>query len=215
MPAQPMFSTLLIDLRRNPRLRLWFALIVGVMCLYVLLLLRDALQSAEQQERAIAQSISRLRAHLAQPEWLQREQAASILVAQLESRLWQAPTAGLAQAALQDWLNSNLKQVQATKPMLTVTVMDEITAGSAPVAPALDPAGLGEAGPPTPPDLGKIRVKLGFDFGAPILLEFLRRLESNDKQIIVSSLIVQKVPLPHVELELLAYFQQQQPKPKL
>ena len=209
-----MLNNFINDLRSNPRLRLWLALIVGAIGLYALLLLRDALQNAEQQQRVVAQGITRLRAQLAQPEWLQRQEPANTLAAQMESRLWQAPTAGLAQAALQDWINTNLQQAQATKILITVTTVDEITAGAdgataAPAKPGLAPDGAA----PTPPDLWQIKAKVGFDFTAPSLLEFLKRVETYDKQIIVSALNVRQAPPTHVEVELLAYFKKQKPKP--
>lgn len=207
-----MLNNFLNDLRSNPRLRLWLALIVGAIGLYGILTMRDALQQAKQQERAVALSITRLRAQLAQPEWLQRVEPANILAAQLEGRLWQAPTAGLAQAALQDWLNTTLAQTKAGKPQVTVTVLDEMTAGTeiAPAPTSLAAAGAAPDGPPpTPPDLWKIKAKIGFAYTAPSLLEFLHRVETHDKQIIVDTLSVRKEPLAHVEAELLAYFQKQ------
>ena len=202
-----MLNNFLNDLRTNSRLRLWLALIVGAIGLYGVLLLRDALHNAEQQQRAVAQSVTRLRAQLAQPEWLERLPPAKILAVQLESRLWQAPTAGLAQAALQDWLNATLLQSQATKPQITVTVIDEISMGgdSTPTTP---PA-VADGAPTTPPDLWKIKAKVGFDFTPASLLAFLSRIENHDKQLIVDDLNVRKEPLSHVEVELLAYFQKQ------
>lgn len=202
-----MLNNFLNDLRTNSRLRLWLSLIVGAIGLYGVLLLRDALHNAEQQQRAVAQSVTRLRAQLAQPEWLERLPPAKILAVQLESRLWQAPTAGLAQAALQDWLNATLLQSQATKPQITVTVIDEISMGgdSTPTTP---PA-VADGAPTTPPDLWKIKAKVGFDFTPASLQAFLSRIENHDKQIIVDALNVRKEPLSHVEVELLTYFQKQ------
>lgn len=206
-----MLNNLLNDLRSNPRLRLWLALIVGVMGLYGVLLLRDALHNAEQQQRAVAQSVARLRAQLVQTEWLERLPAAKIMAVQLEGRLWQAPTAGLAQAALQDWLNAMLLQSKASKPLITVTVLDEITAGDGNAPPVSTPAGtaLADGAPATPPDLWKIKAKVGFDFTPESLLTFLSRIENHDKQIIVDALNVRKEPIPHVEVQLFAYFQKQ------
>ena len=209
-----MFNTFINDLRSNPRLRLWLVLIIGSIGLYALLLLRDALQNKEQQQRIAAQNISRLRAQLAQPEWLERLEPANTLAAQMEGRLWQAPTAGLAQAALQDWLQTNLQQAQATKPVITVTTFDEITAGTDGTVSTQPPTTGQDGSAPTPPDLWQIKAKVGFDFAAPSLLEFLSRIEANDKQIIVSALNVRKEPFAHVEVEILAYFQKQKQEPK-
>lgn len=207
-----MLNKFLDDLRGNPRLRMWLALIVGVLALYGVLLLRDALQSAEQQQRTLALSVSRLRTQLTQTEWLERLPPAKTLAVQMEGRLWQAPTAGLAQAAFQDWISASLVQVKASKPQITVTVLDEITAGAEGNAPpAIAPTTLAaaEGAPATPPDLWKIKAKVGFDSAVPSLLEFLGRIENHDKQIIVDALNIRKEPPSHVDVDLLAYFQKQ------
>jgi hypothetical protein len=205
-----MLNTFLNDLRHNLRLRLWLALIVGAVGLYGILLLRDALHNAEQQQQAVVRSVGRLQAQLTQTEWLERLPAAKILAVQLEGRLWQAPTAGLAQAALQDWLNASLIQSKATKPLITVTVLDEITAGGdGNAAPVNPPAATADGAPATPPDLWKIKAKVGFDFTPESLLAFLNRIENHDQQIIVDALSVRKEPIAHVEVQLLAYFQKQ------
>lgn len=207
-----MLNTLLNDLRSNARLRLWLALIFGALGLYGILHLRDTLQNTEQQQRVTALNITRLRAQLNQTEWLDRLAPAQTTSVQMESRLWQAPTAGLAQAALQDWINAALTQAKAGKPQVTVTVVDEMvnaSGGAAPAA-ATPSAPVGADGAPsTPPDLWKIKAKIGFAYTAPSLLDFLSNLANHDKQVIVVSLNVRKEPLPQAEAELVAYFQKQ------
>lgn len=207
-----MFSTFKADLQSTPRLRLWLALIVAAIGLYSLLVLRETLQNAEQKERAASLTISRLHAQLGQAEWLERLPPAQVMHAQMEGRLWQAPTGGLAQAALQDWLTAALAQAKATKTMLTVTMIDELTADASAPAPA--PAGAaGDGTAPTPPDLWKIKATVGFDFNQTSLLDLLQRIEAHDKHLVVNALSVRKEPLARVEIELLGYFQKQAAKP--
>lgn len=196
-----MIDNLLNQLRNNPRLRWGVALIIGIFWLYGILLLRETLQEQEQQHRAAAQSVSRLRAQLAQPEWTARVVPAKTMAVQLEGRLWQAPTSGLAQAAFQDWLNTAMLQTGVTRPMITVTVIDEAVANAPDQSEASDTT--------TPADLWKIKAKLGFDFSAPALLDFMSRIENHEKQIIVGTLNVRKEPMSHVEMELYGYFQKQ------
>ena len=209
-----MFNHFLTDLRTNLRMRLWLALIVGALALYGILVMREQLQKTQQEQRIVAQSITRLKAQITQVDWLQRQEPANILAAQLESRLWQAPTAGLAQAAFQDWLNATVQQTKATRPMVTVTVVDEIAPNASLASVSPDPTAPPEGSAPTPADLWKIKAKVGFDLSVPVLLEFLRRIETHDKQIIISMLDVRKEPLAHVEMDLTAYFQQQKPAAK-
>lgn len=196
-----MFDNLLNQLRDNPRLRWGAALIVGIFWLYSILLLRETLQEQEIQHRAATRSISRFRAQLAQPEWTARVIPAKIMAVQLEGQLWQAPTSGLAQAAFQDWLNATMVKAGVTRPQITVTVIDEIATDT--------PNQNQDSGTTTPPDLWKIKAKLGFDFSAATLLDFMSQIENHEKQIIVDTLNVRKEPFSHVEMELYGYFQKQ------
>lgn len=194
-----MIGNFLNELRENPRLRWGVALIIGIFWLYAILLLRESLQEQTQQHRAAMQSISRLRAQLAQPEWTARVAPARDMAMQLEGMLWQAPTSGLAQAAFQDWLNSAMIKAGVARSQITVTVIDEAVAN----APNQD------AGATTPVDLWKIRAKLGFDFNSVTLFDFMNRIENHEKQIIVDTLNVRKELAPRVEIELYGYFQKQ------
>jgi len=196
-----MLDSFLKQLRDNPRLRWGVALIVGIFWLYAILLLRESLEEQTQQQRAAAQAISRLRAQLAQSEWTARVIPAKIMAVQLEGRLWQAPTSGLAQAAFQDWLNAAMLKAGASRPQITVTVIDEVAANA--------PNQKQDSGTTTPADLWKIKAKLGFDFSAATLMDFLNLIENHEKQIIVGTLKVRREPMPYVEMELYGYFQKQ------
>lgn len=202
-----MFDNFLSQLRDTPRLRWGVALIIGILWLYAILLLRDSLQDQTQQHRAAAQTLSRLRAQLAQPQWTARVTPAKTMAVQLEGRLWQAPTPGLAQAAFQDWLNASMVKAGINKPQISVTVLEE----ALPNAPTQNLAsGTSTASSPpssTPADLWKLKAKLSLDFSAPSLMNFLALIENHDKQIIVGTLNARKEPSPRVDLELYGYFQ--------
>lgn len=196
-----MLDNFINQLRDTPRLRWGIALIVGTFGLYGILLLREALQEEDQQYRVAAQSISRLSAQLAQPEWVSRVVPAKTMAVQREAKLWQAPTPGLAQAAFQDWLNAAMVKAGVTHPQITVTVIDEAAVNAPNQSEGSDTT--------TPADLWKIKAKLGFDFSAATLMNFLDQIENNDKQIIVGAFNARKEPMPHVEMELYGYFQKQ------
>ncbi len=196
-----MFDDLLNELRSNPRLRSGIALIIGIFWLYGLLVLNETLHEENQRNQAATQTRARLQALLAQPEWQSRAMAAQATAVQLEGRLWQAPTTGLAQAAFQDWLSATMIQAGIARPQIAVTVADEI-------APVASSQGANVAGS-TPPGLWKVTAKLGFESNAPALLNFLNLLENNEKQIVVATLNVRKEPAPRVEMELSGYFQRQ------
>ncbi len=196
-----MLENFLNQLRENPRLRWGVAMIVGLFWLYAILLLRETLQQQEQQHRASAQSLSRLRTQLTQTEWISRVVPAKTLSVQLEGRLWQAPTSGLAQAAFQDALNSAMVKAGVTHSQISVIVVDELETNT--------PNQNQDSATTTPADLWKVKAKLGFDFNAAALLNFMSQIESHDKQITVAALKADKEPLNHVEVELVGYFQKQ------
>ena len=203
------------QLRDNPRLRWGVLLIIGIFWLYGVLVLRDDLQEKTLQQRSVVQSISRLRAQLAQTEWAARLTPARVLAVQLEGKLWQAPTSGLAQAAFQDWLNATLLKAGVASPQVSVTVVDDALTGpntSSASAASSTSAGSGPNSDPgavanTPTDLWKIKAKLSFELGATVASDILARIESNEKQVVVSALNVRKEPSPRVEMELFAFFQ--------
>ena len=196
-----MMDDFLSQLRTNSRLRWGLALILGIGWLYGVLVLRDSLQEQSQRLRAATQSIARIKTQLAQPEWASRAVAARAMGVQLDGRLWQAATPGLAQAAFQDWLSSTMVKSATTGPQVTVALVEDAPTNLA--TSATPPEGTSA----TPTDLWKIKAKLNFDFNAATLLDFLARMENNDKQIVVSTLVVRKEPAPRVELEVVAYFQ--------
>lgn len=196
-----MLDKFIIQLRDNPRLRWGIAVIVGIFWLYGILVLREAAQTEEQQYRAATNAISRLRAQLAQPEWASRVVDAKTMSVQMEGRLWQAPTSGLAQAAFQDWFNATIARTGVAHSLITVTVVDELMTNA--------PNQNQNFGTTTPADLWKIKAVIGFDYNATTMMEFMKAVENNEKQIILGSVNIHKEPSPHVEVELYGYFQKQ------
>jgi hypothetical protein len=194
-----MLKDFLAQLRETPRLRWMVALIIGTLWLYAVLLLRDNLQQNTQQYRSEVLAVARLRARLSQPEWLARVEPAKTMAVQLESRLWQAATSGLAQAAFQDAINSVMAKAAVANPQISVTVLDEAVANTPPQNQ--------DAGITTPPDLWKVKAKVGFDFNATTLLGLSSQIENHQKQITVGTLMVNKDQPNHVDMELYAYFQ--------
>lgn len=200
-----MMADFLNQLRTNPRLRMGLVLIIAIAWLYGVLTLRDEVKAQNQRFRASNLAIGRLQAQLAEPEWTSRAPAARALAVQLESKLWQAPTPGLAQAAYQDWVTITMVKAGITSPQVTVSVVEE-AAGSNAGAPAD-----ATATPDALADLWKLKAKLYFEFNPPALMDFLATMENNDRQTVVRTLTIRKEPTPRVEMELIAYFQKQKP----
>ena len=183
----------------NTRLRWGLAVIVGLMWLYGVLLLRDELAQKTVEHNTMARSLARLQAELAQPEWTERVKSAKALSVQLESRLWQAPTSGLAQAAFQEWLKAAQTQAGLKGAQITGVAVDEAASDS----------DTGAAASPGLKGLRKVSAKLRFEFAPATLLAFLNLVEAGDKRTVVSTLLVRREPQPVAEMEIVAWFQKQ------
>ena len=197
-----MFKNLYDQLQQNDRLRWGLALIIGILWFYGILLLRDSVEEKSRQYLSTTQAIHRLRDQLTQTEWAQRVEPVKTLTVQLEAKVWQATTAGLAQAALQDALNTITLKAGVVRSQINVTVVED-TAPSISTpnqAKAATDAGL-------PEGLWKVKAKIAFDFSAPTLLDFLSQIETAPKQMVVGTLGVNKDVPNRVDVELYAYFQ--------
>lgn len=216
-----MLKNFLSQLRDNPRLRWGMIMIVGIVWLYGILLLHEKLQEQASQLRATTLSVARLQAQVAQTEWLARVAPAKTLAVQLEARLWQAATPGLAQAALQDVLNAAMAKAGVTRPQITISVVED-AAPNASISTTPNTASNSQA-PDTAalPGVWRVKAKLSYDASAPALLDFLGQLEKHEKQIVVGTLGVNKSQPNRVDMELFTYFQKpggqepQTPKPGL
>lgn len=191
---------MLIQIRSNPRLRWGLWVIFGILWLYAILVLRDALQEKQDKYNTIIQSVSRLNAQLAQPEWPSRAVSAKTMAVQMESRLWQAPTSGLAQALFQDWLKTTLVQTGTNQSALTIIVLDSATsAGTVAASPIVS----------VPTDLWKVRTTLSFEFNPENFTALMNKIEFGEKLVSIEALSIRKEPAPRVDMQLTAYFQKQ------
>lgn len=195
-----MLNEMFIQVRSNPRLRWGLWVIIGILWLYTILILRDVLQDKQDEYHGIIQSVSHLNAQLAQPEWISRVVSAKSMAVQMESRLWQAPTSGLAQAAFQDWLKATLAQVGLNQPILTVTVLEGTTSpGAVAASPIVS----------VPTDLWKVRATLSFEFNPENFTTLMNRIEFGEKLVSIDTISIRKEPAPRVDMQLTAYFQKQ------
>jgi hypothetical protein len=114
------FAHLTLQLRENPRLR------YGVWVLAALFLGYLALGVQEWQQGIVVDHDSRLERlmHLetlaGSSMWLDRVKTSRALSIQLESRLWRANSKGLAQAKVQNWVNTQMKKAALDKAKIKV-----------------------------------------------------------------------------------------------
>jgi hypothetical protein len=198
---------LVSQLKDNPRLRWGLWCILGILWFYGILLLGDEVQLAQTQFQSVEASIARSRAQESQKEWPERVAPAKLLAVELEGRLWLAATQGLAQAAVQDWLNQAAAQAGVAKPRITMTALDETQSNDPRRAPSSSSSTAPESPAAPPADLWKIRAKVELEFAPGAFMALLSAIESSQKQLIVETLTIRREPVPRAEIVLVAYFQ--------
>jgi hypothetical protein len=188
------------NLRNNPRLRIGLWIIAGIVWLYLLLSLRDEVDAITSEYRALAVKTARAESIARQSEWIARAAPAKALAFTAENRLWQESSLGLAQAAVQDWLNQAVQQAGVVKPVLTVAAQEEVRADTSDASNANKPAK-----PAPEADMWKVNARLGFDFSPKSFYNIMERISGSEKTFVIESMSVKGTPA-HVDLLLVAYF---------
>jgi hypothetical protein len=194
-----MFDKYIAEIRGNPRLRLLLAGVAAIIWIYALINLRELAIAKYTQFVGVERQIAKTKLQASQGDWPQRLQAIKLLQVELEGRLWQNSTQGLAQAAFQDWLNQAAIRANLARPAVTMlAVEDKADTGTADSA----------AGAVSPNvDLWKVRAKIEFDFTPPSLMNLLKQMMMNPQQVVVESMNIRKEPVPRVDMLVVANFQ--------
>lgn len=191
-------KALFANLKANPRLRWGVLSIVGVLWFYSVLELRDAVQRKNEAYTALNKKIARMQGAAEQAEWPSRLKEAHAVQFTMEKRLWRESTIGLAQATINDWLTQLTQQANLTKVQLQVAAQEDGGVKK----------GDGSDGVATPAgsDLWKVSAKLAFDFSPQSFYPLLGHIATNEKKVIVESLVIRSNPVPKAELLLVTYF---------
>lgn len=177
---------------QNARLRWGLVAIAAILWLYALLEMRDRVEADKIRYRSQGQKILQLQNLGAQEAWLKRAEEARIERSYLESRVWNASSEALAQAAFQDALVQLLRKAGVQRP--------SVRAGS---------GAEGDSGRPAGQEPWIVKARAEFDFSPASLNALLAGLAENKSGIVVDTLNVRKEPIPRVEMIVKAYFQAQ------
>lgn len=188
------------ELKGNARLRIAIALVFAVLWLYLILVMRDALDRSAREHRGASIKLSRLQSVVEQGDWAERLNAAKTLQAQMEGELWRGDTLGLARASFQDWLNQQMQRAAVSRPAISMGTASEEAPGEQALAAGLD-------------DLWKVRAKLTFDFNPESLNKLLLQVISHTQHVAIENLRITKEPVPRVEIVATAYFQKSERLP--
>jgi hypothetical protein len=179
----------------NSRLRWGLLLIGGILWAQGLLLLGDVVQAWRDQASTLRDDIDRVRPLMRGAPWSGRADDARQQLDALRSMLWQASDAGLAEAAMQDWVRA-----AASKAGLNIR---ELSVSRPPPAANEPGSASGAAVAGTRP----IRIRLAVDFNRLQLMGLLAELARNEQVVVVDRLVLRPVSQPpQAELELRALF---------
>lgn len=183
----------ILEIKRNPRLRIGLVIIVAIFWFTAILELRDRVAVVSQGAVAQSRQIARLDRQGAQKGWLQMARVGAERRREAESVLWSKDTVGSANAALQDWLQEKAKQSGITKFQINLTDADE--AG---------PIGLNtfsEKSENTPVGVKKIRGRLNFDFDGASFDKFMAAVTAGEHRIFIDNLLVRNIAPARAEIQ--------------
>lgn len=192
-----MLNEFLNQIRANPRLRIGIWLILGILWLYGVLELRDYLQEVQDKHRAAAERVSRMQVQKSQTDWLTRVGPAKTMAANMENRLWHASSSGLAQAIVEDWLQSTLTNAGASQPQFKVVVVEEANQA-------------GDEGKTMPSDLWKVRANLSFGINPANFAGVLSKIEFSERQVVIETMKIRNEAVPRVDMQIITYVQQKE-----
>jgi G3E family GTPase len=161
------------------------AVVVLLLWGYLLILMFEA---TEEQARRLATAEAQLARFLetaAEKGWEARRDHIATVRARLTARLWSAETEGQAQADFQELVSRTARESALGRPLIRID---------------RDPTQAPSQG------LRTISASISADFSPETLEEFLHKLASNERSIVIRSLRVTRQPLPRMDM-LLAIFQ--------
>jgi hypothetical protein len=160
--------------------RLQIALLVGAVILWVnvTLLLLEAVAHRTGQLETVIDERRRLEAISRDSEWPQRQAAAEALAERAIQRLWPAESEAIARAEFQEWVLRTARESGLGRPQVRVEreVPGQTPAGSQAIA-----------------------AQLSADFTPEAFTEFMKRVATHPRLTVITSLRIQKSPVPRVD----------------
>lgn len=168
------------ELRTNLRLRLGLVAILVILLGYGLLEWRDHLATEASEYQRLLNHVARLGQHQ-QPElWSQRASEAKAALTHAQAQLWRDNSTGQAQAHVQDWLFTLLRQTDAKGSSVRVTEPDA----------ALDAVNLTAKLPPELQGLRPLRARVEFNSDTAVLMALLAAFNDSEQQVGIDGLSI-------------------------
>lgn len=172
------------ETRKNPRIHIGFLAILAILLLGLVFEVEDGDGHVQTQIDADAQQLATMRRLAGQVEWKSRREAVQRARVQLESRLWEAESDGLAQANFQDLIgkfgrDANIQHLDAHVEIINAS--------------------------PGTQNYREMSATVTGSFAAPSLQKFLASLEQDGHILVVDRLKVETAPVPRFEMLLSTY----------
>ncbi len=178
------------EFRTSRILRYGVFAMAGVLWLYGVLVLRDAVVAKREAWLSTEAKIVRARAVAASGDWTARGAEVKAALADYEMLLWKDGSVGLSQAAAQETASRTLASAGLTVRSIRATVSDAALSNDL-------------------PDVLPIRIQASFDFRQPAVYNWLaamaRDRAAKKPAIAVESLTVRGTTSPVVDVVLVAY----------
>lgn len=172
------------EIKGNRLVRLGLLAAAVILWANVTLLLFDKTRELEARISTLAEEQRRFEAIAKDPQWPQRQAASEALAERALQRLWPAESAAIARADFQEWVLKTARESGLGRPTVRVE-RSVVTKG--------------------PPGADPIAAQLSADFTPEGLTEFLKRISTGPRITVVTSLRVQKTPVPRIDAVITAF----------
>lgn len=176
---------LVAQVRSNRRLALGLALIPLILWGYLVLLSQGWVDDSASQLRQSQEELARIERVAGDASWARRAKEVDIRRNELEARLWRIETEGLARAEFQEWLLSAARTAGIGRPQVRL----ESNSGDGQRAGGYR----------------SLNASLSGDFAPESLTAFLTTIANEKRLIVVSSMRIQRQPLPRIDMVLTAF----------
>lgn len=193
--------------RASARLRLGGWAILGILCIYGVLLAQDHADARRAELGQLEGELVRLRSLAREKVWPERAAEAERLSRALSSMAWAERDLGLTEAALQDWLRTVPARLGLKTRELSVT---RVESGKTDASVAAAPAAGTDFAQALPPGHVLLRARISFD--APRrgpLMVFLAECARSERPLVVERFLFRSQPaFAEVDLRVLARVQE-------
>ncbi len=179
-------APLIAQVRSNRRLAIALALIPVIVWGYLIIVGQQWVDDALARVGRAREEAMRLEKIAGDAAWSRRAREADTRRIELEGRMWRIETEGLARAEFQEWLLATSRKAGIGRPQVRLEATPESDAQR-------------QAG------YRALNASLSGDFAPETLQAFLAAIANEKRLVVISSMRIQRQPLPRIDMVLTAY----------